>query len=409
MRLLAISEHYFPRLGGTVNYLHETLLALTKRGVQVELWVPGPQPADWLPVGKTFPPYRVVWIDAGYPPQGDPSRAARYRFCTIVNEAAQARANGLDAPDILHLLFGLFLMEVLDTDALRRAGLPSIVTVHNVPPQECRMTAPTAPVGRRLCEEARLRVVSWKNNARLRAHRYDAVIVPSDQVRDLLAPILKGQLIDVIGHGPTGELLTHMDLPSSRRPALNESVRLLTVGGYAPHKRQHLIPEVAAHLLDRGIVFEWDVVGPEGRVGGYYDIVRKAAQRVGLQDRVHILGAVSLSELARLYDMAHLYVQPSIEEGFCITALDAAAAGLPVIASQAGALARIAEASGGSLVNSAPEPLAQAIADFVLESCWSDATERALAARSEFSWDAAARALMEIYASLTVEPMLNHA
>lgn len=88
MRILAISEHYFPCVGGTVNYLHETLSALARQVVRVELWVPGPHPPNWLPDGLATPPYEVVWVDADYPAQGDPSRAARYAFC----QAARVRA-----------------------------------------------------------------------------------------------------------------------------------------------------------------------------------------------------------------------------------------------------------------------------------------------------------------------------
>lgn len=409
MRLLAISEHYFPRLGGTVNYVHETLSALVRSGVEVVLLVPGPEPANWLPESMMAPAYKVVWINADYPPHGNPSRLERYRFCALANDAAQARARSPNPPDLMHLVFGLFLMEVLDTNALRHVGVPSVVTVHNVPPQECRIVAPGAPLGTRLYEEARLGLVGWKNRARLRAHRFDGVVVPSEHVRNLLAPTLKGQAIDVIGHGPTGDLLAIMALPATRKPVQGEALRLLTVGGYAPHKRQHLIPEVAARLRERGLVFEWDVVGPAGRIAGYQDSVRMETLRAGLQDRVRIGGEVPFGELARLYDRAHLYVQPSIEEGFCITALDAAAAGLPVIASPAGALRAIAEASGGAIVNSAPDPLAQAIESFVFEDRWCNAPEQAQSVRARFSWDAAAHGLLKRYASVVPQQTLTHA
>lgn len=399
MKLLAISEHYFPRLGGTVNYLHETLSALARQGVRVELWVPGPRPPNWLPDDLAAPPYAVVWIDADYPARGDPSRAARYAFCQAVNRRALARAGSGESPDVLHLVFGLFLMEVLDTHALRRAGLPSVVTVHNVPPHECRLVAADAPWHARLKEEARLRLVGWKNRARLRAHPWDAVVVPSEQVRVLLAAVLPEQAIAVIGHGPTSALAALMNPPASRRPG-GGPVRLLTVGGYAPHKRQHLIPKVAARLRDRGLAFEWDVVGPAGRIAGYFDGVRAAVADAGLGDRVRIRDAVPLAELATLYDRAHLYVQPSVEEGFCITALDAAAVGLPVIASPAGALVRIAEASGGTVADSAPAPLAHAIEAFVTGQCWGDAAAQMAVVRAAFSWEAAAQALRARYTAL---------
>lgn len=406
MKLLVISEHYFPRVGGTVNYLHETLTALLCQGSEVELWVPGPAPANWLPAGVTPPAYRVIWVDAGYPAQGDPSRQARYAFCRAVNRAALERAHSADRPDLLHVLFGLFLMETLNTEALHAAGLPAIATVHNVPPQECRQLAPEAPLLARLKETLRLQAVAWKNRARLRAHRWQALVVPSEQVRDLLAPLLPGQPIRVISHGPSTSLISQITVPARRKPSAGP-IRLLTAGGFAPHKRQHLIPAVAARLRAAGLVVHWDVVGPPGRVAGYHQAIVSAVYEAQLTDSLHIRGSVSASELARLYEAAHLYVQPSIEEGFCITALDAAAVGLPVIASPAGALPAITAASGGMLVNSSPAALADAIMAFVRRAAWPDPRAQAAAVRSTFSWDAAAAALRACYGQ-AIQAAVSH-
>lgn len=396
LKLLAISEHYLPRIGGTVNYLHETLSALVRQGVQVELWVPGPAPDSWLPGGMDPLPYQVVWINAGYPAQGEPSRQARYAFCHAVNAAALERSRSADRPQLLHLMFGLFVMEVLDTAALRAAGLPAVATVHNVPPHECRQVAPNAPWLPRLKEKLRLKAVAWKNQARFRAHRWEALVVPSPQVRQLLAPLVPGQPISVVSHGPTSTLLLQITVPRSRHPA-GGPIRLLTAGGYAPHKRQHLIPSIASQLRDEGLHVHWDVVGPPGRVPGYQQAIVEAVKKAQLQEHLHIHGSVSSAELAALYQAAHLYVQPSIEEGFCITALDAAAVGLPVIASPAGALPAITEASGGALVPSEPVALANAIRIFVERDGWGDAHAQAAAVRTAFSWDAAAISLRSLY------------
>lgn len=409
MKLLAISEHYFPRVGGTVNYVHETLSALVRQGVQVELLVPGPEPACWLPEGMVPPPYEVVWVDADYPSQGDPDRETRYCFCRRVNDMAQARACGTDAPDLLHVVFGLFVMEILDTGQLRDKGLRSIATVHNVPPHECRMVAPDANILAKLREEVRLHLVKRKNHSRIKAHCYDAMVVPSEQVHGLLAPLLPRQRINVIGHGPTADLIGRMSPPACRRRERGKPVRLLTAGGYAPHKRQHLIPQIAALLRERGLDFEWDVVGPSGRIEGYHDGVTRAVLDARLEDRVRIHSAASADELAALYDAANLYIQTSIEEGFCITALDAAATGLPVIASPAGALEQIAEASGGLLVDSAPKPLSEAIIEFVQDDRWCDAHELGRNVRAQFSWDTAAAALRTRYDTLAQKGMITHA
>tara|TARA_R100000789_G_scaffold83517_4_gene79098 strand:+ start:19474 stop:20673 length:1200 start_codon:yes stop_codon:yes gene_type:complete len=394
MKLLAISEHYYPRVGGTVNYVHETLCALTALGVEAELLVPGPAPQGWLPTGMAEPPYTVTWIDAGYPAKGDPSREQRYSFCQQVNDLAAARVAGPDRPDVLHVLFGLFVMEVLETEKLRAAGLPCLSTVHNVPPMECRQTAHNAPLPARMKEELRLKAVGLKNRTRLRKNRYDLHVVPSEQVKGFLEPVVKDP-VTVIGHGLTSDLQALMTPPATRRP--DGPIRLLTVGGYAPHKRQHILPETAARLRDAGVDFIWEIAGPSGRVRGYFDNICADITARGLQDRVIAHASVPFRDLGTLYDRAHIYAQPSVEEGFCLTALDAAAVGLPVIGCRAGALPDIIAASGGALVQSAPKPLADAIADFVQGNRWQDPAAQAEHVKSQFSWGRAAADLKSHY------------
>ncbi|MFD2497808.1 glycosyltransferase [Rhizorhabdus histidinilytica] len=65
----------------------------------------------------------------------------------------------------------------------------------------------------------------------------------------------------------------------------------------------------------------------------------------------------------------HLYVQPSWSEGFCIAAHEAMQAGLPVIASAVGELARSVEpgATGELVMPGAVEPLAGKIAAMIAD------------------------------------------
>lgn len=394
MKLLAISEHYYPRVGGTVNYVHETLCALTDLGLEVELIVPGPAPDGWLPVGMQPPPYTVRWVNCGYPPNGDPSRVARYEFCRMVNKLALDRANQADSPDVLHVMFGLFIMEVLETKALRTRGLPCFATVHNVPPMECRQTAPNASLLARTKEFLRLKAVELKNRRRLKSNQYDQLIVPSKQVKGFIEPIVKDP-VSVIGHGPTSDLQVQMLPPFTRRP--RDTLRLLTVGGYAPHKRQHVIPETATLLKKKGINFIWEVVGPSGRVARYFDNIQADICSRGLKDCVLLRDSVPFRDLGSIYDQANLYVQPSIEEGFCLTALDAAAAGLPVIGCNAGALPDIISVSGGELACSDPTALSAAIANFVVDNRWRDPKIQGDKVKASFSWEKSARELTSLY------------
>lgn len=398
IKLLALSEHYFPRFGGTVSYVHETLNALAALGVEAELLVPGPASAAALAQATR---YRVTPVDADYPQSGDPSASQRLAFCAKANAVVLERMklSREQRPDLVHVLFGLFLMEQLESEACRAAGVPVVATVHNLPPMECGRLLPDASLVATLKERFRLSAVGWRNARRIRRHPYDLVIVPSAIVATHLKRVLPGTPIGVIGHGPTTELTRQMVPPRDRRPAIGSPVRLLTAGGFVPHKRQHLIPEIASRLLASGNAVEWDLAGPPGRISGYFDAIRDDIARRGLADKVRLHPSPPFSVLARLYDEANLYVQPSTEEGFCLTALDAAAAGLAVIASPAGALPEIAMASGGRLVPSRVENLTVAITEFVSRAAWPNAVSPTMVSE-RFAWSTAAMDLFARYQAL---------
>jgi glycosyltransferase involved in cell wall biosynthesis len=392
MHILCLSEHYWPRVGGTTNYVHEMCKALAKSGAEIELLVPGPN----SPVQDAAPsdrPYRVTWIDAGYPASGEPTRAERYTFSERANAEVKRRvARGTaNRPDAVYVLFGLFLMEILETDIARAEGVRTLATVHNVPPMECGRTWPGAPLRKRLAEAARLGLVARKNHARLRRHAYDVYVTPSEQVARILRAVLPQADIRVVWHGVNEALLAAMSPPESRAPADGEAIRIFTAGGWVPHKRQIIIPDTLALLQKAGNSVIWEVAGPASRVDAYRQAVIDRAKSLGVGASLRMHEALGLPEFAKCYDRANLYVQPSTEEGFCLTALDAAAAGLPVIGSPAGALPDLCAISAGRLVDSRPEALADAIGSFVNGNGWpASAVATATDVRRTFTWPRAA-------------------
>jgi glycosyltransferase involved in cell wall biosynthesis len=62
------------------------------------------------------------------------------------------------------------------------------------------------------------------------------------------------------------------------------------------------------------------------------DAIRRLTAELGVEDRVELPGQLSRDELRALYGRAHAFVLPSERESFGIAALEARAAGLPVIA-----------------------------------------------------------------------------
>ena len=127
-------------------------------------------------------------------------------------------------------------------------------------------------------------------------------------------------------------------------------------------------------------------------------LVRKAADlRIG--DRVHFLG--TRTDIPNLLAAADVYVQPSRWEGFGIAALEAMAAGLPVILSPGCNLPEAAEAGAGLIVEPQVEPLAAALRSLLTDAerrLFMGAAGRVLV-NERFTWAAVADQLERVYES----------
>ncbi len=120
-----------------------------------------------------------------------------------------------------------------------------------------------------------------------------------------------------------------------------------------------------------------------------------------LLERVRFEGKLQRAELEAAFREASVVVLPSLFEGFGLPAIEALAAGTPVVATRAGALPEVLGVAGaGVLVPPADgAALAKAIGE-VLEH-WEDAQREALAARptleAHFGWPRVAARTAEVY------------
>jgi glycosyltransferase involved in cell wall biosynthesis len=98
-------------------------------------------------------------------------------------------------------------------------------------------------------------------------------------------------------------------------------------------------------------------------------IASAEAARLGIEDRVTMVGRVSREELARWYRRAQVLVSPSLYEGFGLPAAEAMACGTPVIASDGGALPEVvADGETGRIVPTRDvRALADALADLLAD------------------------------------------
>jgi glycosyltransferase involved in cell wall biosynthesis len=145
-------------------------------------------------------------------------------------------------------------------------------------------------------------------------------------------------------------------------------LRLVTVGNLLPVKGQSYLLEALAHLRDRGIDASLDIFGD----GPLRDELTARTAELRLGDRVVLRGIRPRGELAAAYARGDydVFVMPSVDlgdgehEGVPVSAMEAMAVGIPVVATDTGGIPElVVEGVTGLLVpQQSPAALANAVA-----------------------------------------------
>jgi alpha-1,3-rhamnosyl/mannosyltransferase len=131
--------------------------------------------------------------------------------------------------------------------------------------------------------------------------------------------------------------------------------------------------------------------------------------RAPLAGRARHVGYVSGVQRERLYREASMVVVPSFDEGFGMPALEAMTVGVPVIASNRGALPEVIGEAGILVEPDDTAGLASAMERMLGDAdlarrCSSDG----LARSRRFTWEASASRLLEAYRSAVERRRLRH-
>jgi glycosyltransferase involved in cell wall biosynthesis len=119
--------------------------------------------------------------------------------------------------------------------------------------------------------------------------------------------------------------------------------------------------------------------------------------RLGLTDAVILPGRVSEEDKIALYQGADLYVTPSLYEGFGLTALEAMASGVPVIAANRTSLPEVV-GEAGLLVEPEPDALVEAMTRVLTSPALADdLRQRGLMRSGQFSWRRTAELTLAAY------------
>ncbi|MBI4011105.1 MAG: glycosyltransferase family 4 protein [Candidatus Rokubacteria bacterium] len=288
----------------------------------------------------------------------------------------QARRRGAD---LLHVAGGT------SAPVARRTRL--VMTLHDIAPTRHPELLP----------HARSRWY-WGRWVPYTARFADAVLVPSlSTKRDLLAltPIPESRIHVV-------PLATPLDDPGPVSAAAVEDCRrrygltapyLLYVGTIDRRKDHPTLLE-ALRRLDAPLTLALAGTLIRGRTD-----FPERVERLGLRDRVRVLGYVPEADLVPLYQGAAAFVYPSLYEGFGLPVLEAMACGTPVVTYDATSLPEVA---GEAALLLAPPWTPEALADAIRrllddEALRLELRHRGLEQAKRFSWAETARGTVAVY------------
>jgi glycosyltransferase involved in cell wall biosynthesis len=234
------------------------------------------------------------------------------------------------------------------------------------------------------------------------ARRADAIVVNSRYTASLVASTLQVAAASIHVCSPGAPVWKSL----GQRPNLPADGYVLFIGTLEKRKNVGALLAAYERLLDRGQRVPPLVLAGRATPDASEWLARLSHRP--LAGHVRYLGYVDEKE--HVYAGARLLVLPSLDEGFGIPALEAMAAGVPVIAAARGALPELIGTAGILVDPTDVEALATAICRMLSDTAFAaECAQRGLARARQFSWTSAAASLRGAYeAAIEAHRCGNH-
>jgi glycosyltransferase involved in cell wall biosynthesis len=199
--------------------------------------------------------------------------------------------------------------------------------------------------------------------------------------------------IHLVYHGLNDDFSRFSQRPVSSRPA-NGRLRLLAVGRLVAKKGFDVFVEACGILDQQDVAFEAAIVGEDDDVGDNFSVgedLRRRIARLGLGDRVHLLGQIGQAELYQHYRDASLFCLPcrvldnGDRDGIPNVLLEAMSCGVPVLSTPVSGIPELIENGTNGLLVPEDDPGALARALVTLHRDRDLAAELSRAGRATVS------------------------
>jgi len=353
------------------QHLSDLSAALSRQGHQVTLFIR--RTAHGLPeVERTRTGYDLVRIAAG--PPTSLSKAALLPHLTEFASRLDQRWSA-HGPDVVHLQSWLSGLAVQDSPA------PLVQSFH----------------GLKIVEDAR-GTSKLKDLERLTALAADHVVVASSsELHGLVRAGVPRARTSLVSWGVDTELFSPMG-PAAPR---GDVPRVLALGEVSPRSGFRTAIEALAVVPDAELVIAGPVPSAVPREDPEVIGLVQHAREHGVADRVRFTGRLNHRDLAALLRSADVAVRVPWHEPAGVSALQAMACGVPLIASTADALIDIVidELTGVLVPPGDATALGQALRDLLAdptrrEICATTSVDRA---QTRYSWDRVTTELVAAY------------
>ena len=176
---------------------------------------------------------------------------------------------------------------------------------------------------------------------------------------------------------------------------LEGKTTLLYLGVLTPRKNLLFLLDVLALVLEQ----EPNLALIIGGAGPQESELKAYAQCKGLQQAVIFTGYISEADKVDYYNLADVFVFPSLLEGFGMAVAEAMACGVPVVSSNAASLPEVVGQAGllasPACIEEFSEQVVRLVRDEALRRRLGEAGRTRV--RENFSWEKAARSTLECY------------
>ena len=355
MRILCVTGYYKPAYvyGGPVRSVSSLCEALARGGAQVTIFTTNANGSGKVLGVPTDCPVEVDGVEVHYFPLSWPAMLMPF-YSHALGRACHAYIQEFD---VVYLCATWTYPMLAGARAALQANIPYVLSprgsfmIWSMSQKALKKRLYLALVERALVDHAaaiHCTSLMEKRQTEQWGFRPPCVVIPNGLDLSPFASL-----------SPRRRLRKSLGLPREARLSI-------FVGRMHPEKRLSLIVEAFAQVAGQLPDTHLAIIGPDAGSG---HIARQQVEALGISDRVHFLGLLTGPDLLHTYADADMLILLSHRESFGMAAVEAMAAGLPVLlAKEVGLAEEVAQAGAGYVVSTELDQVASAWSQMLCSS-----------------------------------------